>query len=612
MDNLPEAPELSPLSAPRNEIVESHSLFWSYIKNTLVGWLNSLLPLLNRVDGVIDLSHWQGEWDVNKQGGYAKLDTVSYNSATYFSLVDNNTHAVTDSNYWKKLSDSMYRVNDLIEMREVDTSPDLLYVTNGRYGSHYFKKVDSGTDNDGTVIVLNNGDVYELVYDEPIDLLWFGAKADGVTDDYNVLNKVLGMLSAGDTLDGRGRTYAIGTSLHIPNKVNLHNIKLQAKNTTGSSAILVFDGDAGNAFNVTVDCTSSDLKGIFVTNAKVSFFDKITVLNHKDDGITLDSGYEFTLTNFKTIGRRKTAGGLAHNKVAGVVCNTSDSTFSLGSSERAGIGMLMVGGNNRVSQVHNWGMFGNNEHHMGFGFKILGQTNVFSQCLADGIDCYNTSESISETNGGFGFHISTNGVRTSLVQCKIYQPNFAGHPYHKIVAIYAGKAYCKITDFQVRDEANSIPANPYMFPYETFIKNVDRLQDYVLSPKNITPYLGVDGNYNDTSYILREGHYWEINNIIELRFHFSIDSLGGRTGAITMTGLPYSAKVQGTAWNYFGTGFIDTFGPITSKLYPPTNTIYLFKNDGTLLTDADLPFDKNINIVLSYTRHTDHAHYILL
>ena len=73
-----------------------------------------------------------------------------------------------------------WKVDSLEKMRLVTHSPGTIIVTDGRFGSNYFKKVASGTENGGTVFVLNNGDVYELQYEGAVNVKWFTNIRDGI------------------------------------------------------------------------------------------------------------------------------------------------------------------------------------------------------------------------------------------------------------------------------------------------------------------------------------------------------------------------------------------------------------------------------------------------
>lgn len=116
------------------------------------------------------------------------------NGETEFKIEhkDNEGAVSIDS---KQLGYSHYPVESVDAMRLLTNSPDTIVTTDGRYGSHYFKKTgvlaDASLDNGGTVIVLSNGDKYELQYSGAVNVKWFGAKGDGVTDDAAPIQKAI-------------------------------------------------------------------------------------------------------------------------------------------------------------------------------------------------------------------------------------------------------------------------------------------------------------------------------------------------------------------------------------------------------------------------------------
>lgn len=190
MDNLIDAPDLPLLSAPRSEIVAGHSGFWNYIKNTFIPWINTFVPFLNgidgKIDGMIDLSHWQGAFDPAKVGGYAEKDTVENGSATYFSKEDSNTADVSDSTKWKKISDLNHTHDDRYYTEsEID---DKLVVATAVKNGLMSKEDKSRLDND---VAEKNGDALEK----------FSAK-DGTVDkeviNYSQLSSAVSNLIGND------------------------------------------------------------------------------------------------------------------------------------------------------------------------------------------------------------------------------------------------------------------------------------------------------------------------------------------------------------------------------------------------------------------------------
>ena len=96
------------------------------------------------------------------------------------------------------------KVDTLANMRSMNELPETVWCSgysienDGAFGSHFYRLKGlktAETDNGGTVIVVSVGGsdyVYELQYDGAVNVKWFGAVGDGVTDDTNAF--VLAML----------------------------------------------------------------------------------------------------------------------------------------------------------------------------------------------------------------------------------------------------------------------------------------------------------------------------------------------------------------------------------------------------------------------------------
>jgi len=109
------------------------------------------------------------------------------------------------------MSKVAHQVNTIADLRAMTEKPDTVYVTgyhtagDGAFGSHFFKRVDSvGTDNSGTIIVPTGVATYyyALQYEGAVNVKWFGAVGDGVTDDssaFLLLNTFLNSIATTDS-----------------------------------------------------------------------------------------------------------------------------------------------------------------------------------------------------------------------------------------------------------------------------------------------------------------------------------------------------------------------------------------------------------------------------
>ena len=113
-----------------------------------------------------------------------------------------------------------------------------IILTDGLTGQSYtYKKVtlSSGQQADGVIYVNKNGTIYKRMYDGKINVKWFGAKGDGITDDSKAIQKA----------------FEIGESIFFP----AGNYRF-ASNVNKRFEI---EGDAGNTVFSPVDNNKSIL-----------------------------------------------------------------------------------------------------------------------------------------------------------------------------------------------------------------------------------------------------------------------------------------------------------------------------------------------------------------
>lgn len=98
-----------------------------------------------------------------------------------------NLEALTQKAVW---------VDSVADMRELDAPQGITVATRGYYspndGGNWFyvirAKAAGDTDDGGSIIELENGNVAELITDGTVNVKQFGAKGDGVTNDVQAIN----------------------------------------------------------------------------------------------------------------------------------------------------------------------------------------------------------------------------------------------------------------------------------------------------------------------------------------------------------------------------------------------------------------------------------------
>ena len=113
-------------------------------------------------------------------------------------------------------------IANVAELRIIDAEIGNVYATKGYYTENdggngvYLIRADNGdTDDGGSTIILNNGNVAELITDGSIDIAQFGAVGDGATDDTSKIQSCLDYCGANSLLCTAklGKTYYIGGSI---------------------------------------------------------------------------------------------------------------------------------------------------------------------------------------------------------------------------------------------------------------------------------------------------------------------------------------------------------------------------------------------------------------
>ena len=169
--------------------------------------------------------------------------------------------------------------NNIYDMKQANLKVGMIVKTLGYYeindggsGTYYIRtKTDDDIDDGGSIHILNNDLVAELIVDDEINIKQFGAKGDGIVDDTEVIQKVLNI---GGSIFIPVGTYKITEELIINisnttisgNGINKSILKYEGNGTQGN--FLTIKGiDADNYIEnvfitrITIDCTQQWYKG---------------------------------------------------------------------------------------------------------------------------------------------------------------------------------------------------------------------------------------------------------------------------------------------------------------------------------------------------------------
>ncbi|MDF2714295.1 MAG: hypothetical protein K0R28_1220 [Paenibacillus sp.] len=146
-------------------------------------------------------------------------------------------------------------VSARIEQLRTELSPDpscLYYVTDhGQEGPFRYDPADTSTsDNTGTVLVSVGGARFQRIYGDEVNVKWFGAKGDGIADDWEALQRAIDFVlnSGGGTIRIPRGTYKI-----VSRSVMVWGSNLRILGDGQEATVIVKSGSAGqtgDCFNV--------------------------------------------------------------------------------------------------------------------------------------------------------------------------------------------------------------------------------------------------------------------------------------------------------------------------------------------------------------------------
>ncbi|MBS1529699.1 MAG: right-handed parallel beta-helix repeat-containing protein, partial [Bacteroidetes bacterium] len=215
----------------------------------------------------------------------------------------------------------------------------------GGGGEFYWDNVSTLTDNGGTIIKATPATGRWIrVFQQPVNVQWFGAKGDGSTDDTTNINNAIGAITAGEVVFVPGLTYVISGTLTISNPltVDLSGATLQFASSVSTTNVAAFtishdnvtvrNGIVNGTYSPGTDVPSPGVGpyGVNDSGYANTVIDRITIQNVQSYGINTANATNLRIVNCRLINTgyisifcNNTTAGLAAGLVSGNVIDRS-------------------------------------------------------------------------------------------------------------------------------------------------------------------------------------------------------------------------------------------------------------------------------------------------
>ena len=355
------------------------------------------------------------------------------------------------------LDNITHKVSTIAELRAMTERPEFVYVeayddsgsTYGAFGSHFFKRsLVVEADNGGTVI-QSVSDTYELQYSGAVNVKWFGAKGDGVTNDKPAFELAIAI---GKEVSVPTSKYRITTPFS-----NIATIKLTG---VASSSNLLSKYTSSNSSTIVCDTGFTEATLAYDDNTRLELRDLLIVSKSYND-----STAHSTYTAFNILGGQFS-------------CNTWENVYILGFYRSIWLESfgyfnmfkecIFTGDENAVSFNPLNGSYTANAGYTAFGG--LYNRNTFDNCEFDDA---NTAVAIKFTTGckGYGNNFINTHFEGPFILLYIdtvsdtLEVNLLGGSADSGQRILTGKANVLIEDFSFN--------NLYIDTGTAFIDNTD-------------------------------------------------------------------------------------------------------------------------------------------
>lgn len=182
---------------------------------------------------------------------------------------------ITDANVQIQLLERAKQLDTVNYLKARAATIGEVYETKGYYsigdnGHGLYQIVSSGTENDGSIIALNNGLFAKLLHNGQIRARQFGVKLDNTTDDTARLNAFFGIFGTADLIVDNGVAKITG-------QLNLNGTRNSSSNNGNRTlkfinAALNYQGPSGKACMQIYNHQRSIIEGLYYLSSSVSTY----------------------------------------------------------------------------------------------------------------------------------------------------------------------------------------------------------------------------------------------------------------------------------------------------------------------------------------------------
>lgn len=448
------------------------------------------------------------------------------------------------------------------------------------------------TDNGGTIIVATNGIRWKRQFDGSLNVKWFGAKGDGVTDDLAAINQANAYVKLiHGSLEYPASVYLVSSA---PNFSGTNNVEFIGRNATiyctGPGPVAKIDAGVYPAYNDNVNLLGtwifkgnvtstyglytrghvrSQMGLLRVANvASAAFRFEWSVLT-KVDGLNCTNAMDvFTVNPINGIeiaasGTAKSTANIYNNVTMeapisgkGIHVQAGDlNTFMSGSCESVPTGITIASGS-----IKNHFVSFDCEGNTGLDLDDSGQGTMYTNCAFSSVTAFNVilepASSAIKFYGGYIGKIALNGTQTGPT-------------------LFSGVAF---------SDAAGITGSGYYTAHGCVKVNAAMQTTGEIDTGTFLPTIFGSTTPGTQTYSIQSGYYQRIGRTVHFQVSLSITANSGGTGTALLGPLPFTSlnvpNVQSEVVFSTNTGitFSSTRNKLVANISPNGSSAVLIEN----------------------------------